>query len=204
MEILKRPFGIYQTNCYILQNQEGEILIDPGAGASEWIAQICRNPIAILITHGHYDHIFDLAKLKSLYPALPIYCPKEDHFMLESDCFNTGLTPCRADFLIPCEKKEYTLKLPSQTFRFYHLPGHTPGCSIIETQGHIFSGDFVFKRSIGRYDFPYSSPKDMKESLLRFHHLDFGSDLLIHPGHGEDTTLRAEQSNVLLWIERIT
>ena len=203
MEILKQAFGPYGTNCYILKDGLKEWIIDPGMGASKWIEQECQNPVAILITHGHYDHIFDLARLKDIFPNLPIYCPKDDAFMLESDCFNTGLVPCKPDHLIFDDSGICDISLEGKKFSFYHLPGHTPGCSIIEVEGHIFSGDFIFKRSIGRYDFPYSDAKLMRDSLLRFSKLELDKNTPIHPGHGEDTTLGDELIHIPTWIARI-
>lgn len=207
MEILKKPFGIYETNCYIIKdtinNATKEWIIDPGMGAHEWVMQECKNVQAILLTHGHFDHIFDVAKIKQSLPDLPIYCPKQDSFMLESDCFNTGITPCAPDILIDNNKTHQTLCIGGLDFTFYHLPGHTPGCSIIMLNDIIFSGDFVFRRSIGRFDFPYSNAKDMKESLQRFREIKTSEDMTIYPGHGESTTLFSEQENVKLWIQRI-
>ncbi|CBG39815.1 MBL fold metallo-hydrolase [Helicobacter mustelae] len=207
MKILKHPFGDYGTNCYILceniDGKDAQWIIDPGMGAFEWVMQECKNPQAILLTHGHFDHIFDVAKIKQALPEIPIYCPEKDCFMLEEDFFDVGITPCKADKPILNYKSSITINIQGLDFIFHHLPGHTPGCSIIEYKDHIFSGDFVFRRSIGRFDFPYSSPKDMKESLQRFRELPKSVNKIIHPGHGADTELFSEQENVASWIQRI-
>lgn len=203
MEIIKQAFGAYGTNCYIIRKNQKEWIIDPGMGAKEWITKECQNPVAILITHGHYDHIFDLAKLREAYPDIPIYCPKDDAFMLESDCFETGLTPCKPSHLVFDQSGICDLEIEGNHFRYYHFAGHTPGCSMIEAEGHIFSGDFIFKRSIGRYDFPYSDPYLMKESLINFSKLNLAPDTPIHPGHGEDTNFGDERANASIWVSRI-
>ncbi|MCE3038199.1 MBL fold metallo-hydrolase [Helicobacter anatolicus] len=203
MEILKQSFGIYETNCYIIKKDGKEWGIDPGVGALEWIEKECKNLQGILLTHGHFDHIFDVAKLKKKFPDVLVYCPMLDAFMLESDCFNTGITPCTPDVLIPCCKDEQEVEVHGLKFYFNHLPGHTPGCSIIMLEDCIFSGDFVFRRSIGRYDFPYSSATDMKESLQRFREIESQKDKIIYPGHGENTLLFAEQENVKFWLQRM-
>ncbi|MDO7252732.1 MBL fold metallo-hydrolase [Helicobacter cappadocius] len=203
MKLLKKAFGAPQTNCYIYGTSKGDFIVDPGIGASEWVLENSTNPLAILITHGHYDHIWSLAELKSNLPNTPIYCPKKDVFMLETDCFQTGLTPCTPSNIIEGEKSTSTLKISDYTIKYHHLPGHTPGCSIIEIDNIIFSGDFIFYRSIGRYDFPYSNPSDMKESLIRFRQIQSDTDKTIYPGHGQNTSLFQEQKNADLWIKRI-
>ncbi|PAF44233.1 MBL fold metallo-hydrolase [Helicobacter sp. 11S02596-1] len=203
MELLLKAFGPPQTNCYLLKTPTGDYIIDPGIGASQWVLEHSKQPLAILITHGHYDHIWSVAALKSALPNVPVYSPKEDAFMLHSDCFGTGLEPCNADFLIAGQKGKTTLKIGDLDVSYWHFPGHTPGCSMIEINDMIFSGDFIFYRSIGRYDFPYSNPADMKESLLRFQKLPSATNKTIYPGHGEKTFLFDEQANASLWAQRI-
>ncbi len=199
---LVQPFGVYETNCYIVQTPQGELIIDPGMGSARWILESTQNPLAILITHGHFDHIFDVAILKENLKDVPIYCPKDDSFMCESDCFDTGLTPFVPDVLVACNRSREDFVLQGIAFSYLHFPGHTPGCSIVLIGDRIYSGDFIFKRSIGRYDFPYSSQQDMKDSLLRFQNLEV-ENLEIFPGHGASTYLAYEQNNVGLWISRL-
>ena len=85
--------------------------------------------------------------------------------------------------------------------KFRHFPGHTPGCSTIEIGDAMFSGDFIFEKSIGRTDFPYSSPKEMRESLEKFKQIPY--DKTIYPGHGSTTTIREEQQYSDYWIGNI-
>lgn len=220
LQHLCKAFGEYETNCYIVQSEQGEFIIDPGMGSAQWVLESSPNPLAILLTHGHFDHIFDVAKIKQARPEIPLYCPRDDSFMLESDCFGTGLMPYEFsanDVLVSCDKGRSEFVLGGVEVSYLHFPGHTPGCSAVclsqrDSAGRIqkssmYSGDFVFKRSIGRYDFPYSSPSDMRDSLQRFGALgvqEFGwADIEIFPGHGESTYLSYEQSNVALWLPRI-
>lgn len=200
MDIIKKPFGEYQTNAYILSFNDFEFVIDPGIGSCNWVMNNTKNLKAILITHGHFDHIWDVAQLKKA-TNVPIYCPKEDAFMLETDCFNLGLNVCSADVYVDCNKNACVLNIAGVEVIYWHFPGHTPGCSIIEINDHLFTGDFVFYRSIGRYDFPYSNASDMKDSLQRFMQID--NDFMIHPGHGKDTYVKAEQKNIPIWISQM-
>lgn len=201
MEILSQSFGEYQTNCYICRFPQGEIVIDAGIGASDWVIEHCHSPLAFLNTHGHFDHIWSNATLKAHFPQVPLVCPALDAFMLESDCFGTGVTPSTPDILTLCQKGAQTLTFSGINVIFTHFPGHTPGCSMIEIDGHIFSGDFIFYRSIGRSDFPYSSISDMRESLLCFQKITSSSNKPIYPGHGQATHLYEEQENVPFWIK---
>ncbi|RDU66021.1 MBL fold metallo-hydrolase [Helicobacter didelphidarum] len=200
MEIQKKASGDYQTNTYILHFNSPNTIdfaIDPSF-ANDWVFNNTSNLKAIFITHGHFDHIWEAHILRKRTGA-KIYCPKQDSFMMESDCFNLGLTPCCADVYIENDKTITTLNVEGIEVKYWHFPGHTPGCSIIEIDHHFFSGDFIFQRSIGRCDFPYSNPKDMKDSLQRF--LTISYDFPIHPGHGEDTSVFAEKHSIPKWLK---
>lgn len=197
MRIKSKAFGEYQTNCYICELDGKSLIIDPGVGAVEWVLQNVTHPIAILNTHGHFDHVWSNKELKMLL-NVPVVCHKEDAFLLEDDIFNMGLPACKPDILIDSEE---IVEIEGIKFRFWHFPGHTPGCCMIEIEDALFSGDFIFKNSIGRYDFPYSSVVKMKESLQRF--LNFDRNLPIYPGHGRDTNVENEQKMVLYWLEEM-
>ena len=83
MEILRRECGAVEENAYIVKLSSGiDFIIDPGFSSSEWVLENAKNPKAILITHGHYDHVWDGAQLSKLLKNTPIYAPKDDVFML--------------------------------------------------------------------------------------------------------------------------
>jgi glyoxylase-like metal-dependent hydrolase (beta-lactamase superfamily II) len=197
MNLIYQPMGAYQTNCYIVSDSSGEIIIDPGMGATEWVLENVKNPLAILNTHGHFDHVWSNKELKERL-NIPIYCPKDDAFMLENDPFGQGTPSSKADVLVEGDK---SFKIGDIEVKYLHFPGHTPGCSAIEIGENFFSGDFIFAGSIGRVDFPYSSPEDMKKSIKKF--LEIKYDKKVYTGHGNPTTIKQEQKTLPAWLEYI-
>jgi glyoxylase-like metal-dependent hydrolase (beta-lactamase superfamily II) len=189
--------GALETNCYIVYLSEGEIIIDPGMDAVEWVTKNVQNPLAILNTHGHFDHVWSNYELQSRL-KVKLYTPKLDIFMLSNDPFGYGMLASVPDIVVEGNAK---FKIGGGKIEFLHFPGHTPGCSAIRIADVLFSGDFIFKNSIGRTDFPYSSPEDMKKSILKF--LEIGEDWKIYPGHGESTSVKIEQKKLPLWLEYI-
>ena len=240
--VLREPFGEYQTNCYLALNKKKNeaLIIDPGIGASTWVIDTLKSanaiPLAILNTHGHFDHVWSNAELLEHFAGIPLLCPYEDAFMLEQDCFGTGLPSSIPTLLVGakendkiCEKTSNTSNLGRENHFIYGdfaitficYPGHTPGCSVIILRHKdskitespddleslskgaqvMFSGDFIFNRSIGRSDFPYSSNHVMKASLEKF--LTLQENMLVLPGHGNATSVAQEQSNIPFWIPRL-
>lgn len=195
MQIINQACGAYETNCYIIKSQNGDFIIDPGQNAFDFVKKNAQHPKAILNTHGHFDHVWSNAAIKEAF-KIPIYIHENDAFMLE-DPFKMGHTPSKADFLISDESE---IEIAGVKFRFLFFPGHTPGCCMIELIGEnlAFSGDFLFKGTIGRYDFPYSNPTLMRQSLEKVAILD--KDLRLLPGHGDETSLKVEQLNLRYWL----
>lgn len=200
MKVKYMPMGMYQTNCYIVTIDGKDLIIDAGVDATKWVLENVNNPIAILNTHGHFDHIWSNKELKESL-NIPIYINKLDAFMLQSDPFGQNIPKVKADVLVDGDEK---FVLDGVEFEFLHFAGHTPGCSIIKIKDKIFSGDFIFKNSIGRVDFPYSNPDDMKKSLNKILSWDLGDkDYEIFPGHGDKTTLKKEQNSLRAWVNYI-
>ncbi len=198
IEIEKKACGFYMTNCYIVRIDDGrELIIDPGVDADEWVMERVKKPVAILNTHGHFDHIWSNAKLKSVL-NIPVYAPRDDIFMIENDPFEQGTPSCKIDFEV---NEDEELDIDGIKVEFLHFPGHTPGCSAIIIENSFFSGDFIFKGSIGRVDFPFSNPANMKKSIQKV--LQIKKDYHVYPGHGEETTLFTEQKNLPNWLNYI-
>jgi glyoxylase-like metal-dependent hydrolase (beta-lactamase superfamily II) len=197
MTIKYKPMGAYQTNCYVADINGKQLIIDPGMNALPWIKKNCPNPIAILNTHGHFDHVWSNQAVKDEF-NIPIYCPKNDTFMLENDPFDHGTPPSCADYFVDPDEE---IELLGKKIKFHFFPGHTPGCSAITIDNHMFSGDFIFQGSIGRVDFPFSKPSDMKKSINKV--LNYKKDYIIYPGHGDKTSLQREKTSLKAWLNYI-
>ncbi len=197
MQIKLQPMGPYQTNCYIVTIEGKELIIDPGVDATTWVLEQVTNPIAILNTHGHFDHVWSNQALKEQL-NIPLYTPQADTFMLTDDPLGQGTPKSLPDYEV---KGDESLLIEGIPVRFRHFAGHTPGNSIIEIEDVWFSGDFLFAQSIGRWDFPTSSASQMLQSLERV--LEIEEDFTLYPGHGVTTTLKAEQHIMPYWIEQV-
>ena len=197
MNIKAQAMGEYQTNCYIVTIDNKDFIIDPGLGATKWVLDNVTNPVAILNTHGHFDHVWSNSELQEKL-KIPLYTPQEDKMLLGSSNWMPSLPPSVPDVEV---KPNEEFDFDGVKVKFRHFPGHTPGNSTIEIDKAMFSGDFIFERSIGRVDFPYSDPAQMKDSLRRFKELDF--DKTIYPGHGNTTTIKQEQQYADYWIQNI-
>jgi len=197
MEIKIQPMGPYQTNCYIATVEGKDFIIDPGVNATRWVLDNVTNPVAVLNTHGHFDHVWSNQEVKEAL-KIPLYSPKGDIFMLTDDPLGQGTPESHADYMITGDEE---LVLEGVKIKYRHFPGHTPGCSIIEIGDVWFSGDFLFQQSIGRWDFPASSGEEMMKSLEKA--IKIEEDYTIYPGHGVSTTLKAEQRVMPYWIEQV-
>ena len=195
MQILKKAFGEYVTNCYILKGERGDLVIDPGQGSFDWVMQNTGKIAAVLNTHGHFDHVYDDAKLQRA--GAKIYIHEEDAFMLRADPFGTMPESIEADVLI--KGQEQSFEIAGFNVKFGLFAGHTPGSCMIEVDGVIFSGDVIFKGSIGRWDFPFSSGAQMRESLHKI--LQIKGDFTLYPGHGANTSLQAERQNLKYFLQ---
>ncbi|NLK66278.1 MAG: MBL fold metallo-hydrolase [Campylobacteraceae bacterium] len=197
MRILRKEFGRAVTNCYILDSGDEQIVIDPGEGASEWIVKNTTNLKAVFNTHGHYDHVFDNYKFNEL--GVKIYIHESDAFLLDKNLAVMLKEGSKADVLA---KDGDEFKVGKFRVKFHHFPGHTPGCCMLEVkcgdEKAMFSGDFLFKDTIGRFDFPYSNANDMRASLLKV--AKFKDEIKVYPGHGGSTTLQTELKNIEYYL----
>jgi len=191
MEVLVRPCGEFYTNCYIVDKK---IIIDPGVGAFDFVKKYAENPVAVINTHGHFDHVWDNAAIQEHF-NIPIYIHKNDAFMLQNDPFGRNTPKSRADVVL----EEGVYDIGGYEVKIRHFPGHTPGSVTVEIGDEMFSGDFVFDGSIGRVDFPYSDANEMKKSIEKF--LKIPYDKRVLPGHGPVTTIKKAKKFLPQWLE---
>lgn len=192
--------GMVATNVFFLQNTETKelIVIDPADRADVIIRKIREMegiPVAILLTHGHFDHIMALEEIRREY-QIPVYAEEHEQEVLEDPMKNLSGTwgqslSVRADHYL---KDDETVEIAGISIRVLHTPGHTKGscCFYLPEEKVLFSGDTLFCGSYGRIDFPTSSGSAMQESvgkLLR----ELPEDVQVYPGHEMFTTIAFEK-----------
>lgn len=194
MEIKTFIQGALQTNSYILVKDNYGIFIDPQGNPNtflEYLSENNINPIAILLTHGHFDHIGAAEYLRESL-NIPIYASLKEKELLANPNLNLSPMMNQNIKLENCEWIDYpTLELESFKITVIETPGHTTGSVCYVIDDIIISGDTLFKNSYGRFDFPTGNLTQLKESLQKLFHLE--GNYTVYPGHGESTTLEYER-----------
>lgn len=194
--IKKLILGNMQTNCYVVYNENKECLvIDPGANGQKIVKYLSENELllkAILLTHGHFDHIGAVDYLFEKYQC-PIYTHQETFDLLDDPKLNLSFYENEMTLKSPVLKADEIMNIANFDIHWYLLEGHCQGSSMIyiPQDNAMFSGDVLFAGSIGRFDFPTSSHLETKKSIEKIKSLSFDARLL--PGHGEESTLFYEQ-----------
>jgi glyoxylase-like metal-dependent hydrolase (beta-lactamase superfamily II) len=198
MLIKKFILGKMETNVYIISNDKKEcIIIDPADNGKKIVRYIENEELqlcAILLTHGHFDHIKAVDYIYGIYPC-PIYIQQEDMCFLKEPSLNLSHYEIPLVVKAPILPAKDIMEIAGFTVAWVHLPGHTPGSSMLHfiNEEVIFSGDVLFRCSIGRFDLPMASHYDTKQTLLKIRDMDF--EATVYPGHNESTTLSYEQKN---------
>src|SRR3989344_9190729 len=214
--------GDLAANCYLVSSSDGGastdddssevetgcVIIDPGDDAdfiSETITNQKLKPLAIILTHGHFDHVLGCLELKLNF-ALSIYLNEKDRKLYTSANQsakhwlkkNTLKVPPIDQFI----KEGDEIKIGNEKLKVIETPGHTPGSiclysspphnsKFIIHNSVLFTGDTLFKDAVGRTDLSYSSPSDLSKSLLKLKAVSCQLPTVVYPGHGESTTLAA-------------
>ncbi len=195
MKVKTITAGAVQTNSYVLYNENREcIVVDSGDGIREILSYIDENLLrcdSVLLTHGHFDHASGCAELQKR--GAKVYMSEFDLPMLSSadnlaQAFGESFTSFTPDFLV---RGGEVLTILGERIEVIATPGHTKGSVCYKWNDVLFTGDTLFRLSIGRTDFPGGSYADMKTSLAKLFALS--GDFAVLPGHGENTTLNYER-----------
>jgi glyoxylase-like metal-dependent hydrolase (beta-lactamase superfamily II) len=203
------PAGaMFQTNCYLVAPAEGEeaVVVDPGQDALGGIDELCRRhrlrPVAVLLTHGHLDHMWTVAPLAGAR-GIPAWIHPGDRFMLTDPLAGLSADFARMlggglELAEPDDVRELrdgeVLELAGLELVVDHTPGHTRGHVTFRNDEAVFSGDLVFAGSVGRTDLPGGSTEQLLASIAdRF--LTLPDELVVLPGHGPTTTVGRERTS---------
>ncbi|MCB0895062.1 MAG: MBL fold metallo-hydrolase [Nocardioidaceae bacterium] len=215
MLIAAFPAGPWATNCYVVATGPGAecVVVDPGKDAAEGVAEVVREhrlkPVSVLVTHGHLDHLWCVAPVAGCYDATAWIHPADRHLLADP---MTGLSPETTQMLLggkyefaePDDVRELVdlqeLELAGLRFVVDHAPGHTQGSVTFRSPYEredisevMFSGDLLFAGSIGRTDLPGGDHPTMLRSL-REKVLTLADDVVVLPGHGEQTSIGRERA----------
>ncbi len=197
MKIETLTTGLYFTNSYVISNDKKEcIIVDPGLSYKNAAEYIKKNykPLAILITHGHMDHIDGIA----YFSNLPIYLYKKEEDLFNSDDKNLyemigRTTPYHtSDLDIRFVSDNEIIKISDFEFKVIYTPGHTIGSCCYLLGNDLFTGDTLFNMSCGRCDFPTGNMTLMQESLNKLMNM-FSDNIKCYPGHNDLTDIGFER-----------
>ena len=203
MEIKVLRLGQIGTNCYIFHKTDSTRcgIVDPGDQGEQvarWLVDKGLEAQAVLLTHGHFDHILGIPGLREEWPDLPVYCHPADWG--EGDAaslFGQRFPTVRSFGDITPYREGDTVEVDGIRLEVLDTPGHTPGSVTLRAENVLFTGDTLFAGSMGRTDLPGGDEGELMRSLKRLGELE--GDYQVLPGHeGQSTLERERKSNYCL------
>ena len=190
--------GLAQTNGYVLDTPGGSVLIDAPEGVCDWLASNDLSPVALLLTHMHFDHVMDVAAVADRF-ACPVFAHSDISPELHLGRLFGQFTGVEIE-MPPVMLEERLegrerLALAGGEFSLLHVPGHSPDsvCYYREGEGILFGGDTLFRAGIGRTDLPGGDEglllRGIREKLF-----GLPGATRVYPGHGEATTIESERT----------
>ena len=188
--------GMFETNCYLLHAPDGAILFDAPDGSCDWVESLGVDLDLLLLTHGHFDHVPDVAKVKRRFHC-PVGCHRDtvpmisDPEFFRSFGFQLELDPVEPDLLVEETATHDFLGLKMQVLE---VPGHCPGslCFFLREDRLLIGGDVLFAGGVGRWDLP-GGDADVLFNGIRQKLFPLGDDVLVLPGHGPPTRIGDER-----------
>ncbi|HEV3409925.1 MAG TPA: MBL fold metallo-hydrolase [Chthoniobacterales bacterium] len=188
--------GIFETNCYLIEAPEGFILFDAPDGACDWLESRGLEPKLLLLTHGHFDHVPDVARIKRRF-GCQIGCHAEsvpmiaDPEFFRSYGFALEIEPTEPDFLIEATRSREFL---GKEFEVLEVPGHSPGslCFLSREDQILIGGDVLFAGGVGRWDLP-GGDGELLFRGIKTKLYPLGDNITVLPGHGPPTTIGEER-----------
>ncbi len=201
MKIQKIRAGMVQTNVYLVTNEETKetVVVDPAYFSKELanvIAEQDLKIVAMILTHGHFDHIMGIDGFHKEYGDVPVYVHEDDVQTMRDPAINQSVAFGSRYAYVGAEgvREGQILTLAGMDFYVIHTPGHTPGgaCYYMKDEKVLFSGDTLFRQSVGRTDFVKSSTSDLicsiKEKLFIL-----PDEVVVYPGHMGETEIGFEK-----------
>jgi hydroxyacylglutathione hydrolase len=186
--------GFVQTNGYLVETPDGNLLIDAPEGVTEWLAGRGTRVDDVLLTHQHYDHVMDAAKLKEGGSRLHAFADYSPDLTLETAVRSWGLpvtvAPYQVDKIFDMASP---LKIAGLEFSLAHVPGHSTDSVTFHLASHglVFSGDTLFASSIGRPDLPGGNVEQLLDGIGT-HLMTLPPETRVYPGHGHRPRIRRE------------